>query len=138
MIWLADGRFVTADTVANTLYAFDLKDGSLARRTIFNEGFPRGFPDGSCMDAEGYFWNCRVAGGSCIARFAPDGQIDRIVELPCSWPTSCAFGGDGLDTLYVTSARFTMTEGYLAANPQEGALFAVNVDVRGIAPNRFG
>lgn len=139
MGWLKDGRFVTADTTANVIYRFDVTDdGGLANRQVFAAGFERGFPDGSCVDAEGFLWNCRVAGGSCIARYAPDGSLDRVVELPCSWPTSCAFGGPGLATLYVTSARFTMSEAHLAANPQEGGLFAVDVGVRGTLPNAFG
>jgi sugar lactone lactonase YvrE len=138
MGWLADGRFVTADTIVNTLYQFDVDGGRLVNRRIFAKDFPRGFPDGSCVDSEGFLWNCRVAGGSCVARFAPDGSVDRVVELPCSWPTSCAFGGRDLATLYVTSARFTMSAEHLAANPQEGGLFAVDVGVRGILPNMFG
>lgn len=138
MGWLKDGSFVTADTIANTLYRFDVAAGGLRNRRVFAKDFPRGFPDGSCVDSEGFLWNCRVAGGSCVVRFAPDGAVDRIVELPCSWPTSCAFGGRDLSTLYVTSARFTMSEEHLAANPQEGCLFAVDVGVRGILPNMFG
>lgn len=139
MGWLAGPRFVTADTVTNTLYQFDFDDaGALANRRVFAKGFERGFPDGSCVDGQGYLWNCRVAGGSCLARFAPDGTLDRVVELPCSWPTSCAFGGSDLTTLYVTSARFTMDEAHLAANPQEGGLFAVDVGVPGVSPHSFG
>jgi sugar lactone lactonase YvrE len=71
-------------------------------------------------------------------RFAPSGDIDRIVDLPCAWPTSCAFGGKDLKTLFVTSARFSMSDAHLAANPQEGALFAVDAGVAGLPCNRFG
>jgi sugar lactone lactonase YvrE len=140
MAWTADGRFVTADTLKNELYSYrwDRARSRLDDRRLFFAGFERGFPDGSCMDADGYLWNCRVAGGSCVARVAPDGSLDRVVELPCSWPTSCAFGGQDLDTLFVTSARFTMTAGHLAANPGEGGLFALRAGVRGVPPNRFG
>ncbi|TIP37711.1 MAG: SMP-30/gluconolactonase/LRE family protein, partial [Mesorhizobium sp.] len=104
-----DGRFVTADTMKNALYSYrwDRKASRLAERLPFFTGFERGLPDGSCLDAQGYVWNCRVVGGSCLARIGPEGRLDGIVELPCSWPTSCAFGGAGLDTLFVTSARFT-------------------------------
>lgn len=139
MGWLAGSRFVTADTLANTLYQFDIAaDGGLANRRVFASGFERGYPDGSCVDSEGYLWNCRVAGGSCVVRFAPDGGIDRVLELPCSWPTSCAFGGADLSTLYVTSARFTMSAAQLAENPQEGGLFAIDTGARGVLPNSFG
>lgn len=140
MVWLPDGRFVTADTTKNALYSYDWdkKAGRLGRALPFFTGFERGLPDGSCLDAEGYIWNCRVVGGSCLARIAPDGRLDRIAELPCSWPTSCAFGGPGLDTLFVTSARFTMSAEHLDANPFEGGLFALRPGVRGVQGNRFG
>jgi sugar lactone lactonase YvrE len=139
-VWLGNGRFVTADTMRNELYSYrwNAERLCLDDRRMFFADFPRGFPDGSCIDAEGYVWNCRVAGGSCLARIAPDGSLDRIVELPCSWPTSCAFGGKDRDTLFVTSARFTMTAAHLGGNPHEGALFAVKPGVRGMPANRFG
>nr|WP_281406690.1 SMP-30/gluconolactonase/LRE family protein [Mesorhizobium sp. B2-3-5] len=134
MVWLPDGRFVTADTRKNALhsYGWDKKTGRLDKALPFFTGFERGLPDGSCMDAESHFWNCRVVGGSCLARIAPDGELDRIVDLPCSWPTSCAFGGSNLDTLFVTSARFTMSAEHLAANPFEGGLFELRLGVRGV------
>lgn len=139
MAWTADGRFLIADTLANTIYAYrhGATTHDLSERRVFAAGFERGYPDGSCMDADGYLWNCRVAGGACLARFAPDGRLDRVVDLPCSWPTSCTFGGRDFTTLFVTSARFTMDESHLAAAPQEGGLFALDVGVRGLPARRF-
>jgi sugar lactone lactonase YvrE len=67
----------------------------------------------------------------------PDGRVDRVVELSCSWPTSCTFGGPDLATLYVTSARFTMSAEHLKANPQEGGLFALEQGVAGLPESRF-
>ncbi|MDS9950870.1 MAG: SMP-30/gluconolactonase/LRE family protein, partial [Planktomarina sp.] len=90
------------------------------------------------MDAEGYIWNCRVVGGGCVVRFDPEGRVDRVVDLPCSWPTSCTFGGPDLKTLYVTSARFTMTDNHLLAHPFEGGLFAIKPGVVGLRANLFG
>ncbi|ESX96153.1 MULTISPECIES: SMP-30/gluconolactonase/LRE family protein [unclassified Mesorhizobium] len=140
MAWTPDGRFITADTMKNELYsyAWDRTAWRLEHRRRFFGAFERGLPDGSCMDAEGYIWNCRVVGGSCLARIAQDGLLDRIVELPCSWPTSCAFGGAKLDTLFVTSARFTMTAEHLDAHPNEGGVFALRPGERGRPSNRFG
>ncbi len=62
-----------------------------------------GVPDGAAVDIDGFYW-CAIHGGSRIRRFAPDGAIDRDVMLPVSQPTMCAFGGEGRDVLYVTSA----------------------------------
>jgi sugar lactone lactonase YvrE len=138
MAWTRDGRFLTADTMRNTIYAYDLRNGALSNRRVFATPLERGAPDGSCLDAEGFLWNCRVAGGACVARFQPDGALDGLIELPCTWPTSCAFGGPDLSTLYVTSARFTMTKEHIGAHPQEGALFAVDVASRGSHEYRFG
>jgi sugar lactone lactonase YvrE len=139
MAWLPDGRFITADTTKNVFYAFDYAPTGdrIVNRRVFAAGFERGLPDGSCIDADGYLWNCRVAGGACIARFDPDGRIDRILETPCTWPTSCAFGGADLGTLYVTSARFTMSADHLADHPHEGGLFAAEVGVSGLVEQRF-
>ncbi len=63
-----------------------------------------GKPDCSTMDTEGYLWNFRYYGG-CIVRVAPDGAIDRIVEMPVQNIPTCTFGGPDRKTLYVTTGR---------------------------------
>ncbi|MBL0371556.1 SMP-30/gluconolactonase/LRE family protein [Rhizobium sp. KVB221] len=140
LVWTDDGRLITADTLKNEIYSYGIESTTnrlFDRRTIL-AGFPRGLPDGSCRDREGYVWNCRVAGGGAVVRLDPAGRIDRIIDLPCSWPTSCTFGGPDMSTLYVTSARFTMSEEHLANNPQEGGLFAVKTGTTGVQSSRFG
>lgn len=127
LAFTSDGRLIVADTLANEIYQYPVTQGerTLGARSVFTGGFPRGLPDGSVLDSEGYLWNWRVAGGGCVVRYTPDGQIDRVIDLPCSWPTSCTFGGENLETLYVTSARFTQTAEHLARNPLEGAVFSL-------------
>lgn len=138
LVWPAPDRLVTADTLDNALYAYDIRDGRLTGRRVLQSGFGRGLPDGSCLDAEGCIWTARVAGGACLTRTDPEGRVIAVIDLPCSWPTSCAFGGPDLETLYVTSARFTMTPEHLSAHPEEGGLFAVIPGVRGRPAFRFG
>ena len=138
MAWTKDGRFLVGDTLKNEIYAYHLKNGGLSDKRLHVAPFARGLPDGSCLDSDDGLWNCRVVGGRAVARFRPDGSFDRLAELPCSWPTSCTFGGADMSTLYVASARFTMSAEHLAANPQEGALFALDVGARGRKENRFG
>jgi len=133
MIWTGDGRFVCADTLRNSLYMFDFTDGELRSRRAFGLPFGAGLPDGSALDSDGYIWNCRV-GGASVVRFAPDGSVDRALELPCLAPTSCAFGGDGLRTLFITSARF----GLQRDDPDQGAVFALDVGVSGRPEYLFG
>lgn len=137
MVWTDDGHLITADTLENALYDYRIAPEGLTDRRVVLQGFPRGLPDGSCRDADGFTWNCRVVGGGCMIRLAPDGRIDRIIDLPCSWPTSCTFGGPALDQLFVTSARFTMSPEHLAAHPQEGGVFRLATGQRGMPAHRF-
>lgn len=139
-VWGPNNEFITADTVKNVIYRYDYdaSRGRISNRKPILSNFDRGLPDGSCLDAEGYIWNCRVVGGACLVRMDAEGVIDRVIDLPCSWPTSCTFGGADLDTLFVTSARFTMTPEYLKSNPHEGGLFSVDVGVKGLPPHKFG
>ncbi len=139
MLWLGGQRFVTADTLVNTLYEykFDPTTGLLSDRRVFARGPDRGLPDGSCLDADGRIWNCRVVEGAALARFSPAGVLEELFDLPCAWPTSCTFGGPDLRTLYVTSARFTMTDERLQTHPLEGGLFASEMTVKGRLENRL-
>lgn len=139
-VWTENGHLITADTVKNEIYSYqvDQSSGRLKNRRTIVSGFERGLPDGSTADTEGYIWNCRIVGGSCLLRFDTEGEIDQVLELPCSWPTSCTFGGKNLDTLYVSSARFTMSQEQLELNPDEGGLFAIKPDVKGQPCHRFG
>jgi sugar lactone lactonase YvrE len=138
--WSPDSRTMYfADTPTRHIFAFDfdLDRGTLANRRVFAtvpEG--AGYPDGSTVDAEGCLWNAHWDGWR-LTRYAPDGRIDRVLELPVQRPTSCAFGGDGLDVLYITSASHRLTPDDLRRGPQAGGLFAVDVGVTGLPEPRF-
>lgn len=133
--WSPAGDFLFfGDTLRNLIYIceFDRDSGLIAEPVAFAKDFPRGLPDGSAMDSQGYLWNCRYGGGS-IVRFAPDGSVAEVIEAPVKNPTTCTFGGSDLKTLYVTSA--------IAPDPNEnglgGALFSMEVEVAGLPSNRF-
>ena len=91
-----------------------------------------GFPDGLTVDADGYVWVALYAGGA-LHRYAPSGELDAVVTLPVSYPTSCAFGGDGLRELFVTTARRDLSESQLAEQPLAGRLLRL---VPGVAGQR--
>ena len=63
-------------------------------------------------------------------------MIDTI-ELPVENITSCTFGGNKLQTLYITSARWGMTKEQIEKNPQAGGVFAIDLDIQGIPDNSF-
>ncbi|WP_048646326.1 SMP-30/gluconolactonase/LRE family protein [Nitratireductor soli] len=132
-------RMYMSDTYRHEIYAFDfdIDDGTIRNKTLFSDlkGGP-GRPDGSAMDAEGCLWNAEYAGGR-VVRYTPDGGVDRVIELPVSQVTCCAFGGVGLDELYITTARQRLSPEQLAAEPLAGNLFVVRPGVRGLPEARF-
>jgi sugar lactone lactonase YvrE len=135
LAWSPDHRhFYFGDTLANVIwvYDYDASNGAISNERPFLEGFERGYPDGSAVDAEGYLWNCRFY-GNCIVRVAPDGKIDRVVEMPVKNITTCTFGGTDLRTLFVTTASAEAPRGDRLA----GSLFAIRTDVKGQLENRF-
>jgi sugar lactone lactonase YvrE len=133
--WSPDRKhFYSGDSLANVIWAYDYDpaSGAISNEVAFFQNFDRGLPDGSTVDAEGYLWNCRYYGG-CIVRVAPDGAIDRVVEMPVKNITTCTFGGSDLRTLYVTTASAQAAPGERLA----GGLFAIRCEVRGQPENRF-
>jgi sugar lactone lactonase YvrE len=139
MVWLDDGRFVTADTLRNEIYVYDYDRSAhqLHNRRVLAV-IDRGLPDGSTRDASGAIYNARVAGGASVARISStDGCVD-VLELPCRSPTSCAFGGPDLTTLFVASARFGMSAGDLEDNSMDGGLYALEATGHGLPATAFG
>ena len=126
-------RMYFADTLLGAIYAydFDLELGAISNKRVFAKLDGYGYPDGATVDADGYVWNARWEGGSLI-RFAPDGSVDAIIAIPASRVTCCAFGGDDLDTLYVTTSRLHLTEQELAVQPKAGGVFALKPGVKGL------
>ncbi len=134
-----DGRTMyVADTPTRTIWAHDYSiDGIASNGRLFAEiGSDGGYPDGSTVDSDGYLWNCEWDGHR-IVRYDPRGRVDRIIRLPVSKPTCCAFGGDGLATLYITSARYGMTGEQIRAEPDAGSLLAIVPGVAGLADAVF-
>lgn len=94
-----------------------------------------GKPDGAVVDRDGFYWSARVWGG-CLARIAPTGRLDRLVDLPARGPTCVALGGPDLTRLYATTLRTRQSAEELEATPLAGGLFAVDVEVAGL-PQRL-
>ena len=132
LLWSADATTLYfGDSLDATIYQYSVAaDGFLSPPEVWRGPHPRGGPDGSAMDADGFIWNARWD-GSCLLRLAPDGQVDRVIELPVSRPTSCVFGGADLRTLFITSAASP------ANHPLDGALLSIRVDVPGVVCIRF-
>jgi D-xylonolactonase len=136
-----DGRILYfSDTMLRKVYAFDLdtRTGILKNQRIFTEFTEeQGMPDGMTVDAQGGIWICHWEGWR-VTRFLPSGEIDREVRLPVPLVTSCAFGGEGLDTLYITTATVGLDAATLAKAPLAGSLFAVRPGEIGLPEPIFG
>ncbi len=134
LAWSPDSKTMYfADSIKAQMYAFDfnLEQGTISNNRLFSN-LERGAPDGSSVDADGFLWNARWGAG-CLVRFDPNGKVDRVVELPVTQPSSCTFGGQSLEILYVTSARTGLTN----PNAFDGALLALDVGVRGFSSPEF-
>lgn len=135
-----DTRMYFADTFRRTVfvYDFDLRAGRIAnRRALIEFDAARGKPDGLTVDEEGCLW-IAMWDAWHIARYSPEGRELERVALPVPRPTSCCFGGEHLDTLYITTASVRLSEAELAAAPLSGALFAYRpAGVRGLPETAF-
>jgi sugar lactone lactonase YvrE/DNA-binding IclR family transcriptional regulator len=121
LLYLADSARRRVD-----VFDYDLASGAIANRRRFVElAEGEGVPDGLTVDAEGGVW-IALWDGWRVVRHAPDGRLDRVVHLPVPRPTSCAFGGPDLRTLYVTSARVRLSAAQLAEAPLSGSVFALD------------
>jgi sugar lactone lactonase YvrE len=130
--WSPDGeRMYHVDTLIGGVdeYAYDPTTGEPAHRQRLVDAEPGwGRPDGLAVDAEGGIW-VAFWDGWAVRRFDPTGALSEVVELPVARPTRPAFGGPGLDLLYVTSARDSGGLG--------GAILAVEPGVPGLPANVF-
>lgn len=135
--WSPDDKtFFYADSPQGIVFAcdYDIETGNVSsRRVLVGPDVAPGVPDGCTVDAEGYLWNARWGAG-CIVRFTPDGRIDRTVKFPANKMTSCAFGGPGLDRLYVTAMQ--NPDG--TDEPDAGVTYVVDgLGVKGLPEPRF-
>ena len=138
--WSPDGaRMYYVDTGLGRVdrLELDVATGAvLARTTVIRVPSSEGLPDGLTVDAEGHLWLALWDGG-CVRHYAPDGELQQVLELPARQVTSLCFGGPALDELFITTARNGLSDVELAAQPLAGAVFRWRPGVRGLAPATF-
>ena len=142
MAWTEDNQtfyFIDTPTRQIKAFQFELESGKIKFDRIAIE-IPEklGFPDGMCIDQEGMLWVAHY-GGAGVYRWNPtSGELIEKIELPVPHITSCAFGGENIDTLLITTAQENMSETQLKEFPLSGDVFLVKTDTRGFEANRFG
>lgn len=129
-----DGRLLyVVDTLKGTIDAAHiLDDGSLGERRRFARIDPKhGHPDGPTVDSDGCVWISLYAGSEAW-RYSPAGELIGRVRFPVANVTKMAFGGDGLRTVYATTARQLLKPEEIARQPQIGDLFEFDAGVAGV------
>jgi sugar lactone lactonase YvrE len=133
--WAPDGvkaYFNDTDTHAVSAFAYDRERGLTDRRP-FVEIPDGGRPDGLTVDSDGRVWTAIVNRG-VVHCYSPDGKLLEVIELPAEKVTACAFGGEQLDTLFITTSREDLQPG---EDPKSGSLFAAHPGARGIPVREF-
>lgn len=116
-------------------FDYDASTGSPSNKRVFVDMNPLpGRPDGAAVDGDGCYWICGNDAG-LIHRFTPEGKLDRSLAVPVKKPAMCAFGGENLDTLFVTSIRPGGVD--LTDQPLAGGVFALYPGVRGLPEPKF-
>lgn len=130
-----DTTMYLIDSMTNTLLSspYDADYGLTGRFTPLCRIEP-GLPDGLAVDMDGSIW-IAAWGAAEVRRFNRAGELTGIVPMPVTQPSSCAFGTDG--TLYITTARASLTPRELANQPHTGSVFALATNTHGVPIRAF-
>ena len=107
--WNADATkmfYIDTPTQNVRAYDYDLESGAISNARVVVDTVAHGYnssPDGMTIDADGMLW-VAFCHGACVVRFDPqkDKELQRV-DLPCIETTACAFGGENLDRLFITT-----------------------------------
>lgn len=158
LAWSPDGRTLYwADTFKHVVHAwdYDLQSNTLSAQRIFQqfEAKPaewepafgahvatrpayRGRPDGAAVDVQGNYYVAMYEGRR-ICKFSSAGELLAEIPTPAQCPTMPCFGGDDLQTLYITSARHKRSAAELGALPLSGCVFSLRMAIPGLPVNFF-
>jgi sugar lactone lactonase YvrE len=139
--WSLDGDsmyYIDTPTQQIVQYDFDKHAGHISNgRVIIEIPEEMGSPDGMTIDADGMLW-IALWDGFAVVQYHPEtGRLLQTVSVPAPKVTSCAFGGDNLDELFITTASVEMTDEELEKYPLSGGLFSVKVNARGVPAHVF-
>ncbi|XID95864.1 SMP-30/gluconolactonase/LRE family protein [Paenibacillaceae bacterium WGS1546] len=139
--WSPDGRtmyYIDTPTRRIDRFDYDAISGNIGnRRTAAVIPREHGYPDGMTVDAEGMLW-VACWDGYGVSRIDPaTGKLLERLELPVARVTSCCFGGESLDELYITSASVGLSEEQLRREPLSGSLFMHKPGVKGLPATEY-
>lgn len=142
IIWSSEGRFMyynDSPTGKVQRFRYNMKTGDILQvGTAVKVKKGTGYPDGMAVDTDGNLWVAQLGGYGVYCYNPYTGELLAKVELPVPNVTSCTFGGENMETLYITTARTGLTAEELEKYPLSGSVFSCDVGKRGIRPNYFG
>ncbi len=141
LAWSPDNRFmyfIDTPTRQVVQYKYDIRTGKIEQPQVvvtFSDNV--GFPDGMTIDQEGMLWIAHW-GGSGISRWNPlTGKQLDFIPVPAVNVTSCTFGGNDLNNIYITTARTDTSEKQLEKYPHAGGIFTLQTNVKGSINYKF-
>lgn len=142
MAWSSDYKtfyYIDTPTYKVMAYDYDLLTGNITNKRIAIQ-IPKeeGSPDGMTIDVENKLWIAHWDGWQ-ITRWDPATSTKLLsIPLPVARVTSCTFGGDDFQDVYITSAKVGLTEKQLQEQPLAGSLFVIrNSGFRGLEAFEF-
>jgi sugar lactone lactonase YvrE len=141
IVWSPDHTtmyYIDTPTRQVDAFDYDVETGQIEnRRAVVRVPEEMGIPDGMAIDSEGMLWVAQWEGYG-VSRWDPaTGRLLQSVDVPVGQVTSCAFGGENLDQLYITTARVELSADQLKAQPLAGGLFRADVGVTGLPAFEF-
>lgn len=133
--WSPDGSHAYYNDTAThriSVFDYDPESGLTGRRT-FTEIPDGGRPDGLTVDSGGGVWTA-ISNQGAVHRYAPDGRLEEVVEVPARKVTACTFGGTQLTELFITTSREGVPDG---EDPLAGSLFRASPQVVGRPVREF-
>jgi len=142
LAWSPDYKtlyYIDTPTREVKAFDYDLSNGQIANpRVAISVPEALGWPDGMTSDTDGNLW-IAMWGGAQITRWNPrNGKLLKQIPLPAKNVTSCVFGGEHLNELYVTSARKGLDAADIAEYRYSGSLMRMQTRVRGMPTFEFG
>lgn len=142
IVWTSDAKtmyYIDTPTSKIMAYDYDINTGTISNERVAVEvSLEDGYPDGMTIDSEDMLW-VGLWNGNAIAHFNPKtGELMSKIKVPAHNITACAFGGENLDILYITTARIDMTPEELDSLPLSGSVFKVVPGVKGVKASFFG
>ena len=131
--WSPDGATMyLADTIPRIIHAFsfDGEHGAISNGRVLVTVTEGAGPDGLTVDAAGDLW-VAIFGAGRVQRYSPDGALREELHVPAMETTSCAFAGQGLNRLYVTTATEDWSDERRRAEPAAGLTYRFDTDATG-------